>query len=126
MHCRAQSGNGQAVPEGNSKRFVVRALAHLFDLDDVITAERLSDYGNPQPHEPHPIPDDCQVRKIRQVCNAVTGRAPVTPLVHGYGPHDDFCRRFQVVADRPADGVWINRYGYLSDAKLDAVGRLWM
>jgi hypothetical protein len=30
-----------------------------------------------------------------------------------------------VVADSPADGVWLNRYGYLSDAKLDAVGRLW-
>ena len=97
--------------------------------------KKLSDYGYPKPHEPHPIPDDCQARKIAQVCNAVKdraakdraapGRALVTPLVHGYGPHDDFCRRFQVVADSPADGVWINRYGYLSDAKLDAVGRLW-
>ena len=22
----------------------------------------------------------------------------VTPLIHGYGPHDDFCRRSQAVA----------------------------
>ena len=22
-------------------------------------------------------------------------------------------------------GAWLNRYGYLSDAKLDAVGRIW-
>jgi hypothetical protein len=49
----------------------------------------------------------------------------MTPLVHGCGPHGDFCRRFTVVADSPADGVWINGYGCLSDAKLDAVGRLW-
>ena len=110
---------------GLDETLVVKALAHLFDLGDVITAERLSDYGYPKPHEPHPIPDDCQARKIAQVCNAAGGRTLVTPLVHGYGPLDDFSRRFKVVADSPADGVWINRYGYLSDAKLDAVGRLW-
>jgi hypothetical protein len=110
---------------GLDETLVVRALAHLFDLGDTIKAKRLSDYGYPEPHEPHPIPDDCQARKIRQVCTAVLDRAPVTPLVHGYGPHDDSCRRFKLVADSPADGAWINRYGYLSDAKLDAVGRLW-
>ena len=61
--------------------------------DEVI---RLSDHGYPEPHEPHPIPDDCQAGKTRQVCHAVRDcavdvRAPVTPLVHGYGPYDDFC-----------------------------------
>lgn len=104
---------------------VVKALAHLFDLGDHITAGRIADYGYPEPHEPHPIPDDCQARKIAQVCAEADGRMKVTPLMHGYGPLDDFVRRFKVVADSPADGVWINRYGYLSDEKLDAVGRIW-
>jgi hypothetical protein len=45
--------------------------------------------------------------------------------MHGYGPHNDFVRRFKVVADSPAHGVWINRYGYLSDKKLEAVGKIW-
>ena len=49
----------------------------------------------------------------------------MTPLMHGYGPYDDFCRRLRVVADSPAHGVWINRYGYLSDDKLDAIGAIW-
>jgi hypothetical protein len=110
---------------GLDETLVVKALAHLFDLGDEITAQFLSDYGYPEPHEPHPIPDDCQARKIAQVCAEVAGRTLVTPLVHGYGPYDDFCRRFRVVAESPADGVWINRYGYLSDDKLDAVGKLW-
>ena len=110
---------------GLDETLVVRALAHLFDLGDEITAERLSDYGYPEPHEPHPIPDDCQARKIGQVCAEVAGRTPVTPLVHGYGPHEIFAGAFKLVADSPADGVWINRYGYLSDDKLDAVGKLW-
>ena len=45
--------------------------------------------------------------------------------MHGYGPLHDFVRRFRVVAESPADGVWINRYGYLGDDKLNAVGRIW-
>jgi hypothetical protein len=110
---------------GLDETLVVRALAHLFDLGDTITAQRLSDYGYPKPHQAHPIPDDCQARKIAQVCTEVGGRTQVTPLVHGYGPFEDFKRRFQVVADSPADGAWINRYGYLSNEKLDAVGTAW-
>jgi hypothetical protein len=49
----------------------------------------------------------------------------ITPLVHGYGPLGDFCRRLQLVADSGAHGVWINRYGYLSDRKLEAIGKIW-
>jgi hypothetical protein len=110
---------------GLDEALVVRALAHLFDLGDEITAQRLLAYGYPEPHEQHPIPDAPQARKIRQVCAEVGGRTPVTPLVHGYGPLDDFRRRFEIVADSPADGAWINRYGYLSDDKLDTIGRIW-
>jgi hypothetical protein len=53
------------------------------------------------------------------------GSMAVTPLVHGYGPQDDFLRRFRLVAESGVDGAWINRYGYLSDAKMDGVGALW-
>ena len=49
----------------------------------------------------------------------------ITPLVHGYGPLDDFARRLQLVANSAADGVWINRYGYLGDDKIEAIGRIW-
>ncbi len=110
---------------GLDERLLVRSLAHLFDLGDEITATRIDQYRYPEPDEPHPIPDDVQRRRIEQVCAEVSGRALVTPLMHGYGPHHDFVRRFRVVAESPADGVWINRYGYLSDEKLDAVGRIW-
>ena len=51
-------------------------------------------------------------------------RSVVYPLVHGYGPDTDFHRRLKIVADSPAAGVWINRYGYLSDSKLASVGQL--
>ena len=48
----------------------------------------------------------------------------VLPLIHGYGPDDDFQRRVKVVADSQAEGVWVNRYGYLGDPKLESIRML--
>ena len=110
---------------GLDEALVTRALAQLLDLGDDIDAEKLSDYGYPEPHEPHPIPDAPQLRKIAQVKAAAGAGMAVTPLVHGYGPTDDFARRLQLVADSEADGVWINRYGYLGEDKIEAIGRIW-
>lgn len=110
---------------GVDEQLLTRSLVSLMDLDDPANAHSLSDYGYPEPDEPHPIPDEPQQRKIGQVLSAVDGRVPVWPLVHGYGPLDDFTRRFRVVANSEADGVWINRYGYLSDEKLAAIGDIW-
>ncbi|MFH1572247.1 MAG: hypothetical protein ABIL09_29925 [Gemmatimonadota bacterium] len=110
---------------GLDEALLVRALAQLFDLADAPWAERLSDYHYPEPDEPHPVPDGAQERKIGQALAEAGGRLAVTPLVHGYGPLDDFARRFRVVARSRAQGAWLNRYGYLSDAKLDAVGQAW-
>ena len=104
---------------------MARALANLFDIVDDNETVRHDTYGYPEPDEPHPIPDGPQIRKIAQVLSAVDGKAKVYALVHGYGPLDDFKRRLQLVADSPVDGVWINRYGYLSDEKLDAIGAIW-
>lgn len=121
---------------------LVHALSNLFDLADEPQGSKLDDYRYPEPHEPHPVSASAQKRRIRQARqlarSATTGgdrhsagmskrsEGPsVTPLVHGYGPPDDVASRFELVADSEADGVWINRYGYLSDAKLDAVGAIW-
>jgi hypothetical protein len=106
---------------------LVRALVNLLDLADgpEDSGRLIEDYGYPEPDEPHPIPTNAQTRKIEQVRAVVRGRAPIYALVHGYGPLDDFRRRLQLVADSPVDGVWINRYGYLSDEKLDAIGEIW-
>ncbi len=110
---------------GLDESLLVQALVNLLDLDDQPTARSLADYGYPKPAEPHPIPTQTQQRKIAQVMHAARGKTQIHALVHGYGPLDDFRRRFQLVADSPADGCWINRYGYLSDEKLDAIGEIW-
>ena len=104
---------------------LVRALVNLMDLADSGGGTKIADYGYPHPDQPHPIPNEPQIRKIAQVRAAVGDRAAVYPLVHGYGPPSDFRRRLQLVADSNADGVWINRYGYLGDEKLDAIAAVW-
>ena len=104
---------------------LAKALVNLLDLTDGQAGTRLGDYGYPQPDEPHPIADGPQVRKINQAVATAGDKTAIYPLVHGYGPLDDFRRRLQLVADSRADGVWINRYGYLSDAKLDVIRQVW-
>ncbi|MBW3540029.1 MAG: hypothetical protein KY476_07160 [Planctomycetes bacterium] len=145
---------GRALLEHNpglDERLIVRSLVHLMDLADAeqresalpekgdtplsgqegdgplfrMPGETLADYRYPEPHEPHPIPDRPQRRKIDQVLRSVAGQAAVFPLVHGYGPVEDFTRRLRLVAESPADGVWINRYGYLSDEKLERIAEVW-
>jgi hypothetical protein len=83
---------------------------------------RLDRFRYPQPDEPHPISIATQRRKLQDVRDQMKAtRTTLVPLVHGYGPLDDFATRFAAIARADVDGVWINRYGYLSDEKLDAI-----
>ena len=119
---------GEVLLESNpglDERLLVQSLVKLTDIADGDGGERLADYGYPRPDEPHPIPDAPQRRKIAQACREIDGRAMLCAMAHGYGPLDDFRRRLQLVADSETDAVWINRYGYLSDAKLDAIAAIW-
>src|SRR4029079_1546598 len=43
-------------------------------------------------------------------------------MAHGYGPVADFAARFATAWTASQGNVWVNRYGYLADAKLDAMG----
>lgn len=106
-----------------SEEAVVGCLVRLMDIAEGDTSGlHVGDYGYPDPDEPHPIPDGPQLRKLSQVAAEVDGKAKLTPLVHGYGPPDDFRRRLELVAGCDAiDGLWINRYGYLGEPKLDAI-----
>lgn len=110
---------------GLDESLLVRALVNLLDLAEGEPGTSISDYGYPEPDEPHPIPDEPQRRKIRQAVSVARGNAEILPLVHGYGPVYDYERRFKLVAESEAAGGWINRYGYLSDEKLDVTREVW-
>jgi hypothetical protein len=104
---------------------LIRALIRILDMADDTPGDRggstLDHYHYPEPHEPHPVSDGVQQRKIDACFHLVAGQTKVLPLIHGYGPDDDFNRRVKVVADSQAAGVWVNRYGYLGDPKLESI-----
>lgn len=99
---------------------VTAAVAMLFDLTDTLDADGTK-LRYPEPHEAHPAGTQAQRRKI-DAAGALAGGMPVRTFVHSYGPQDDVVARFRIAA--AAGGpLWINRYGYLSDAKIAALAR---
>lgn len=74
----------------------------------------------PEPHEPHVASSAAITAKIDQM-REIAGNTPVWGMSHGYGPTNDVMRRFRALGDGP---IQMNRYAYLSDAKLEALGSL--
>lgn len=110
-----------AANKGLSEAALVRALVAILDIADDQGLPTLDDYRYPEPDQPHPMGDKAQVRKIAQA-QADAGTCPIHVLAHGYGPIDDFRRRIRVAREASPHGFWVNRYGYLSDEKLDIIG----
>ena len=111
----------QANP-GISGSLLARALVRLFGISDEWAPERLEDLYYPAPDEPHPAGAAAQHRKIVQAQHEA-GETLVYALAHGYGPAGDFRNRLETALAASRHGCWINRYGYLSDEKLDIIGR---
>lgn len=116
---------GEQLLEANpglSEPLLARALVGLLDMADDEGHASLDDYHYPEPHEPHPIGPKAQIRKIAQA-QADAGDCPIHVLAHSYGPADDFAHRIGIACQATSHGVWVNRYGYLSDEKLVALGQ---
>jgi hypothetical protein len=102
--------------DGHAVEAVASALAlHFGFTDGLVDGARLR---YPEPHEPHPVSLARQREKLAAARAA--SDVPVIGFCHAYGPVDDVVRRFGAVRDGRA---WINRYGYLSDAKLAALAQ---
>jgi hypothetical protein len=109
---------------GLDEGLLVRALSHIFDMEDSQLGDSIDDYAYPDPDQPHRAGTEAQARKIRSTAAETEGKVPVYPSVHGYGPIDDVSRRFNVAWETGLSVMWINRYGYLSDAKLAMLKKL--
>ncbi len=118
-------GYGEALLAANprlSEALLARWLARLFDVRDDDGPARLADYAYPEPDEAHPVGAAAQARKIAQA--QAEASVPVYAFAHGYGPPDDVAVRMAVAWRASGRRMWVNRYGYLSDAKLDTLGAL--
>ncbi len=98
-----------------------RALAALFDIVDGRGPDGLEAWSYPEPDDAHPVGAEAQARKIA-LARSAAGERPIIALAHGYGPVDDFERRFRIAWAATGQRAWVNRYGYLADSKLDAIG----
>jgi len=117
---------GDALMRANpnlNDRLLTRTLVSWLDIADDEGLPSLRDYKYPEPEEPHPVGPRAQMRKIVEA-QREAGRVPVYALAHGYGPVSDFRRRIAVAWQASQYGVWVNRYGYLSDEKLKVIGEV--
>lgn len=117
---------GDAISRANpglDDRLLTRALVSWLDIADDAGLPALRDYRYPEPDEAHPVGNNAQARKIVEAQQAA-GKTPVLTLAHGYGPPADYRRRLDVAWQASQHGVWINRYGYLSDEKLAITGQV--
>ena len=105
------------------ERLLVRALVRWLDIADDEGLASLAAYSYPPPDAPHQVGPKAQARKIRDA-QAEAGDVPVYSLAHGYGPVDDFRKRLEVAWRASRHGMWVNRYAYLSDRKIETIGEV--
>ncbi len=117
---------GDALLEANpslDEQLLVRSLVRILDISDDGGLPHLTDYSYPEPNQAHPCGTEALKRKIRQT-QAIADETPVYALAHGYGSAEDFKRRLAAANHASHHGFWINRYGYLSDEKLEIVRQI--
>ena len=105
---------------GLDERKVVPAVARWLQIADDDRFRTLADCRYPEPEEPHPVGLKAIAAKMK-ASRLSRNNFAVYGLAHGYGPVADFRNRLQAMYDASGGRVWINRYGYLSDAKLDVI-----
>jgi hypothetical protein len=93
------------------------AIAQRFALTDGLADGTQLRY--PEPHDAHPVGAAAQRAKLAAAQAGASG-VPITAFVHSYGPLADVVARYALAA-QAGTALWINRYGYLSDAKIAAL-----
>lgn len=101
---------------------VARAVSTALELEDE-PSSKASDYAYPEPDTPHRAGTEAQKSKIEIATNQAKGM-PILPSVHGYGPLADVERRWRIGWETGESGMWVNRYGYLSEPKLNLLKRV--
>lgn len=104
-------------------RLLLAAIFQILDITDDNPPTKFQEVAYPGPDTPHLAGTDAQISKIRQVA-ALAGDTPVFAFAHGYGPIDDYRRRMAAAWQASGGRMVLNRYGYLSDQKLDILGHV--
>ena len=104
---------------------ILQAVKNWFCLPDSIDRPTWSDYYIPAPRDRHPVHFETFANRINEVVGQVSGRVPVLPLAHGYVPLEQWKRTISIIQNSQADGMWVQRYCYLSNEKIAALASIW-
>jgi len=119
---------GQVLLQWNPQlpeRFLLDTLVSCLDIPDSISSRSFAHYHIPAPNEPHPAREETWRIKIDEVLAQVENPERVYVSAHSYRPLEQWKRMVAILRDSPVPGMWVTRYGYLSDAKLDALKNIW-
>lgn len=108
-----------------SESEILDALVEWMNLPDDIEERSFNDYRIPAPTQLQPAKVAVYGTRLDEVMNQVDGKAHCYPFAHAYMPEPQWKRLISMIRDSRVDGVWVQMYGYLSDRKLDILGRMW-
>jgi hypothetical protein len=106
-----------------SENVMLMGIFKILDLLDGAAPTHLKDVRYPEPDVPHLAGIQAQARKIIET-RKLAGDTPVHVFSHAYGPMDDYRARMEVAWDTSGHRMVVNRYGYLSDEKLNVLGEI--
>jgi hypothetical protein len=112
-----------ANPGVSDTRPLLDLVLRLLDLHDPGRQLSLEVMRYPEPDEPHWTGGPGAQQRKLAAARAASGTTPIIALCHGYGPLEDVRARVEQALEI-CDNIWVNRYGYLSNEKLDALGEL--
>lgn len=119
-------GYADRILASNSNLSGPSLLAGIFavlDLLDGAPPTRVEDVEYPGPDQAHLAGLNAQSKKIEET-QVLAGDTPVHAFSHAYGPMDDYRNRMQVAWETSGHRMVVNRYGYMSDEKLDVLGQV--
>jgi len=119
-------GYADRVLTSNKHLSAVSLLTGIFtvlDILDTAPPSNVEDVEYPRPDQPHLAGLNAQARKIQET-RTLAGATPVYAFSHAYGPMDDYRNRMQVAWEASGHRMVVNRYGYMTDEKLDVLGQV--
>ena len=105
-----------------SRKLLADCLCGAFEAVSP-TPDSSDAFEYPAPQDNHLVSHTALSEKQKLV-EAECTSTPVWPLTHAYGPIEDMVARARAVFSVSKKRLWINRYAYLTDEKLSALGAM--
>jgi hypothetical protein len=104
-----------------------RAIMSLFgiEFEEAPATPEPAMLTMPGPGESHNLTPESYTHRIENQLILRDNQAPILPLLHAYRTAEDLARLLERVRPFAGPGLWIHRYGYLSDEKLEILRQEW-